>query len=163
MAIRHDKLRSLAGSDGPEPAPLPRAWGVLYAEPNPDGSRKLCQNCFMWSADDRCSIHDKDLKVTAEMICGYHVYGAPMEERVFHPGLEPVEPRQTVECRVTEAKGRAGRADRAALLRYGERSVVLSPEGDELAFADQDLVLPVVEGRDCGCGLAAARSAVEQS
>lgn len=62
-------------------APLPFAWGVLYAKPNLDGS-----------ADERCSIHPKSLKVPAQAICGYHVFGVPMETRVEHPGMDPVDP-----------------------------------------------------------------------
>lgn len=80
-------------------APLPQAWGVLYAHPNPDGSRKQCQNCMMWIRRDedgkpKCMIHPRTLEVTAEMVCGYHVHGAPLEKRMDHPGgLTPVNPR----------------------------------------------------------------------
>lgn len=75
-------------------APLPFAWGVLYAKPNPDGSRKLCQNCFMWSWQDRrCSIHAPDLEVPAAAVCGYHVFGDPAPARPEIPNLDPVDPK----------------------------------------------------------------------
>lgn len=73
-------------------APLPFAWGVLYARPNPDGSRKMCANCMMWSMqDEKCSIHREDLHVPPEGVCGYHVYGLPMQMRMPHEDLDPVE------------------------------------------------------------------------
>ena len=76
-----------------EPAPLPFPWGVLYAKPNPDGSRKNCVNCMMFLINkERCSIHPKDFKVVAEGDCGYHVFGEPMEKGMPHPGIDPVDP-----------------------------------------------------------------------
>ncbi len=78
----------------PEPAPLPFAWGVLYRHPNPDGSRKACKNCMMWvSGEDACMIHDRGVDVPASFVCGFHVYGAPVEKWMDHPGgREPVQP-----------------------------------------------------------------------
>lgn len=73
-----------------ENGPLPEAWGVLYANPNPDDSRKQCINCMMWSRDDRCSIHEDSVEVTEDHVCGYHVYGEPMDERMDHPGMAAV-------------------------------------------------------------------------
>ncbi len=78
----------------PDAAPLPEAWGVLYAKPNPDSTAKVCANCIMWSYEDqRCSIHAADVEVPYNAICGYHVFGAPMEIRMEHPGMEPVDPK----------------------------------------------------------------------
>lgn len=55
---------------------LPKAWGVLYAHPNPDGSAKLCENCVFWQRfQGTCVIHDRSVRVTSGMVCGYHVYG----------------------------------------------------------------------------------------
>lgn len=72
--------------------PLPFAWGVLYTAPNPDGTRKMCQNCMMWSyADQRCSIHRADLRIAPDDVCGYHVFGMAMEYRMDHPGMMPVD------------------------------------------------------------------------
>jgi hypothetical protein len=77
--------------------PLPQKWGVLYAHPNPDGSRKRCGNCMMWTPDagGRCVIHDPRLQITPSMVCGYHVFGDPMLEWVDHPGTEPVDPENS--------------------------------------------------------------------
>ena len=50
-------------------APLPFAWGVLYAKPNPDGTAKRCDSCIMWSRDEKCSIHAKSLQVCPSAVC----------------------------------------------------------------------------------------------
>lgn len=74
-------------------APLPFAWGVLYAKPNPDGSMKSCRNCYLWvRADNRCLIHRPDVEATAAHVCGYHVFGQPAERGAVIPGLDPVDP-----------------------------------------------------------------------
>lgn len=58
------------------PAELPPLWGLLYAAPNPDGTRKRCANCGMWKREEkRCSIHKPDQEVEAGDVCGYHVFG----------------------------------------------------------------------------------------
>ncbi len=73
-------------------ADQPEAWGVVYATPNPDGSRKNCVNCMMWSRDEKCSIHEEGQRVESEDVCGYHVYGKPMDKRMAHPGMDPLKP-----------------------------------------------------------------------
>lgn len=74
-------------------APAPAPWGVLYARPNPDGSRKKCGNCMMWvSGEEACAIHEKSQSVKESMVCGYHVFGKPMKAWMDHPGIEPVTP-----------------------------------------------------------------------
>lgn len=80
------------GNPGHGQVPQPFAWGVLYTPPNPDGSPKMCQNCIMWSQDQRCSIFPADFNVPHDGICGYHVFGQPMETRPDHPGMMPVDP-----------------------------------------------------------------------
>jgi hypothetical protein len=82
---------------------LPKAWGVLYAVPNPDGSAKLCENCaFFVEKEERCDIHDASLRVTAGMVCGYHVYGfrgtvqAPVDPKLS--GLEDVSDIDGTTC-----------------------------------------------------------------
>jgi hypothetical protein len=78
-----------------EPTKAPAPWGVLYAGPNPDGSRKKCDNCFMFLHDKkRCVIHDKDLYVSDEHVCGYHVYGKPLANwmQQFYDHISPVDP-----------------------------------------------------------------------
>jgi len=78
--------------------PRPEKGEVLYADPNPDGSRKACLNCIMWVSDNaiedgaKCLIHEKSLQVEGNMVCGYHVYGEPMDKWMDHPGITPVQP-----------------------------------------------------------------------
>lgn len=53
----------------------------------------LVHNCVMWSWNDqKCSIHPKSLHVPPFGVCGYHVFGVPMETRMEHPGMDPVDP-----------------------------------------------------------------------
>lgn len=74
--------------------PKPKAWGVVYAEPNPNGSRKRCENCIMWTRAEggRCVIHARSLRIRAEDVCGYHVFGVPLKKWMDHPGIKPVNP-----------------------------------------------------------------------
>jgi len=87
-----DLLERLTEQEEPVQEHLPKAWGILYANPNPDDSRKQCLNCIMWSRDNRCSIHESDEETTEDHTCGYHVYGNPMEERMVHEGMDAVTP-----------------------------------------------------------------------
>ncbi len=77
----------IVGQDVVKDAPLPEPWGVLLAHPNPDGSRKSCVNCMMWARTDQCAIHDPDLIIEADHICGYHVFGTPMEVMPTRPSI----------------------------------------------------------------------------
>lgn len=70
---------------------LPKPWGVLYAPPNKDGSRKSCKNCFMWSEDSRCLIHDQNLEILPSSVCGYHCYGKPLKKWIDR-GVQPIDP-----------------------------------------------------------------------
>lgn len=97
MPLRPDELRLISqpGEFAFEPtsAPLPQLAGVVYAHPNPDGSRKNCLNCFMWaSSTQQCDIHAPYVRVSAESVCGYHVYGNPRRVRTDDLGVDPVEP-----------------------------------------------------------------------
>lgn len=81
-----------AGADpvvGGQPAP----HAVLYQGPDPDNTGKRCGKCMMWGRDNRCTIHDEDLEVTATMVCGYYVHGNPMDKRMTHEGMTPVTPQ----------------------------------------------------------------------
>lgn len=80
-----------------EGAPLPQKWGVVYAHPNADGSRKRCLNCVLWTpeAGGRCIIHDPNLQVTGTMVCGYHVFGDPQPQWSDLPGIQPVDPKNS--------------------------------------------------------------------
>lgn len=120
-----------AADEEPEPAvtaPPPEPWAVAYAHPNPDGERKRCDNCFLWerptgaaSAGEpgRCAAHPEEIPVSAEHVCGYHVFGDPQGERLRIPrtldpagsGLEFVEGGVSCDrCRwyqgTTESSGR---------------------------------------------------------
>lgn len=68
-------------------ARLPQLWGVLYAGPNQDGQRKMCDNCEFFENGD-CEV--LGIGVKPDQICGYHVesgnYADPKEA-----GLETVE------------------------------------------------------------------------
>lgn len=81
-------------------APLPEAWGVLYAPPNPDGSKKKCGNCALFiSFAERCAIHSNSLKIIDGMVCGYHVFGVPMVS------AEPIDPKLSGLEDVSDLKG----------------------------------------------------------
>ncbi len=76
-----------------ESAPLPMPDGALYRHPNPDGTRKSCMSCIMWvSGENRCVIHARDREVPGDFVCGYHVFGVPMEKWMDHPGIMSVTP-----------------------------------------------------------------------
>jgi len=79
-----------------EPAPLPTPSGALYRKPNPDGSRKRCGDCMMWVREKRCLIHEKSLEVTDDLVCGFNVFGAPLDKWMEHPGGRmPVTPEES--------------------------------------------------------------------
>jgi hypothetical protein len=85
--------RALGQDQGEPAAPLPLPNGALYRDPNPDGSRKACANCIMWSAtSDQCVIHSPDVPVTRAMMCGFHVFGQPMAKWMDLPGIDYVKP-----------------------------------------------------------------------
>ncbi len=88
----------VAEQEAKKDAPLPQAWGVVYARPNPDGSRKSCQNCMMFIPRDedgrgKCSIHARTQEIKPDDTCGYHVFGTPMDKWMDHPGMDPVDPK----------------------------------------------------------------------
>jgi hypothetical protein len=68
---------------------------VLYTRPNRDGTRKKCANCVQYDSPNRlCRIHDTDLLLQPDSVCGYHVYGRPSdggkdEHREY---MDPVDP-----------------------------------------------------------------------
>ncbi len=76
MAPKH--LRVWAGLPGSDDGP-PRLGlaQTLYSPPNPDSTRKKCQNCLFWLLRERCFLHDTNVIATADSVCGYHVYGEP--------------------------------------------------------------------------------------
>lgn len=73
-------------------APRPEPWAVLYAKPNLDGSRKKCSNCVFWVVDSRCVLHKKDLVISEDFICGYHVYGSPLNDWKQFKSIDPLDP-----------------------------------------------------------------------
>lgn len=65
----------------------------LYAPPNPDRSRKACGNCLFWLPErEECFLHDASVTATADSVCGYHVFGAPMEPVPSRENMAPVTP-----------------------------------------------------------------------
>lgn len=77
--IPPEKLGAFLGprADAPPPAriPYPPPAGVLYVGPNPDGSRKMCGNCWKWITTGGCMEVAGD--IGAEMVCGLHTFGKP--------------------------------------------------------------------------------------
>jgi len=47
---------------------------------------------MMWVEENACVIHSRELEVTGDHICGYHVFGEPIPEWMDHPGMQPVDP-----------------------------------------------------------------------
>ncbi len=59
---------------------LPTLSDVVYTPPNPDGSRKLCNNCCLYVRPAfRCILHAKSQVVIPHAVCGYHVFGRVLE------------------------------------------------------------------------------------
>lgn len=73
----------------------PKPNEVLYTPPNADGSRKKCANCTLYESPPRtCMIHAADVLVEADDVCGYHVYGRPLDgatsgHREFMQAVDP--------------------------------------------------------------------------
>lgn len=85
---------------------LPKTWGVLYVHPNPDGSRKKCDNCMMFiSGEKQCEIHDVNIAVTKDMTCGYHVYGKVHAKRMHQPDGEHLDAVDPKHSGLAEVKG----------------------------------------------------------
>ncbi len=93
---KSDKARRLAvfadGANYDDPPVAVTLPDVLYAPPNPDGSRKKCENCAHWYAKNECLIMAPSVVVPGDAICGYHVFGAPDKIGERSAGLEPVLP-----------------------------------------------------------------------
>lgn len=90
MEARH--LKVWMGGDSEDNVPKPTQAEVLYSPANPDNSRKACRNCVMWMKDmTQCVIHDSDVPVPDDAVCGYHVYGEP-NVGLSRMNGEPVSP-----------------------------------------------------------------------
>jgi len=87
-----EQERVAAAAQMPERAGRPEPWGVLYASPNPDQSRKACANCIMWIPTGECDIHAPGVQVAGYAVCGYHVFGQPLPARVPRKDIQYVEP-----------------------------------------------------------------------
>lgn len=118
-------LRTLMGK-GPlvtERAPMFPVH-VAYVHPNPDGSRKMCENCFLWQqSDNGCFIHEAGIVATPESVCDYHVYGRPFQggdgDFLQRTNMSPVTPEESGleqvpegtscdRCRYYESQGSLG-------------------------------------------------------
>lgn len=82
--------------EGHRQAPLPPLSGVVYTDPNQDGTRKLCGNCAMYATEARqCYIHDVALagSIGPTFVCGYHTYAPePLRRFTLIIPLTPVRP-----------------------------------------------------------------------
>ncbi len=76
------------------PSLLPSYSEAMYKRPNPDSTRQACSNCIMFvKGEDKCIVHPRDLTVRAHYWCTYHIFGAPIEKWMDHPGgMQPVDP-----------------------------------------------------------------------
>lgn len=98
MAINKKNLQVWAGNTSEEPSldGLPTASEALYAGPNPDGTRKRCGNCVQYATRERsCYLHDPKLVIEANEVCGYFVFGSPMEEFQSRVQMEPLDPEMS--------------------------------------------------------------------
>lgn len=76
----------------PERAGRPEPWGTLYADPNPDQSRKACANCTFWIPSGECDVHAPGIQVAGYDVCGYHIYGQPLVARSPRQNAQYVKP-----------------------------------------------------------------------
>ena len=72
------------GSVGSAPRPLgelPSLKQAGYSPPNPDRTRQMCRNCYMWlSSHIECAIHDPSILVPNDGHCRFHVFGKPQDQ-----------------------------------------------------------------------------------
>jgi hypothetical protein len=71
--------------------PPPTPADVLYARPNPDGTRKACGNCGLWAPPNRCGIMG-DTAVTKTWVCGYHFFSYATFGWAVQNGTPSVDP-----------------------------------------------------------------------
>lgn len=96
MAVNVNRWLGISDTNAQAPVPQPTLAEVLYTPPNPDGSTKSCGNCVLYeTARQTCYIHDPKLIISPEMVCGYHVYGEPMERFEYRLPMLPVTPEQS--------------------------------------------------------------------
>lgn len=125
-------------------APLPFAWGVLYAHPNTDGSMKSCKNCYAWvSMENRCILHPKSTRITADWVCGYHIEGTPMPHWMDVPGIVPLEPKLS-------GLERVGEGTVCGTCRYFQRTSLDRGACHGVAKADRQPPAPVEIMGCCG-------------
>jgi len=111
--VKRRLLQVWAGRPGDEePVRLGLAQ-ALYSPPNPDMTRKRCANCVFWlggmgpagaeggeggegarGGREACFLHEENVIVTADMICGYHVFGVSLGASVLpiRENLQAVTP-----------------------------------------------------------------------
>lgn len=100
--IPRDRLAALLGprtpdnGDRPARVPYPPLSGVLYAGPNPDGTRKACSNCYKWIVTGQCVEVAGEINPT--QVCGYHVFGKPqVSTPLMRSDTELIMPGMTAE------------------------------------------------------------------
>ncbi len=78
------------------PGDLPTPPEVVYVGPNPDSSRKKCENCVLYAtAEETCYVLDSRIPISPTMVCSYHVYGEPMERFEYRLPMLPLTPEQS--------------------------------------------------------------------
>ena len=93
--MKRNLLVWAGGSEPAAPVSLPALSEVVYAPPNPDGSRKSCASCFLYVQPTRqCAIHDPGLPVSPDAVCSYHVFGSP-GDGLPRVNVEPVRPEHS--------------------------------------------------------------------
>jgi hypothetical protein len=119
--------------------PLPRAHQVLYVGPLPDGARKNCANCCLYVKDETCSIHDPEIHVKPDAVCGYHVGGEPANKRRSNKveyvdpdfsGLGVVQGGTSCDiCKFYKSEGKDSGRCQAVIGEEGEQLLKVSARG----------------------------------
>lgn len=107
---------------------MPTPDQVLYEHPNPDGSRKKCGNCVMWSGPvtQRCAILPGK-RITDDMVCGYHTAGTPSG---LSMNARPADPKTVGLVRTANGTSCSNcKAYQRKTATGGECQAVQSPDG----------------------------------
>ncbi len=87
--------------------PRPTPASALYVAPMEgkyEGQGRKCSNCMMWASEDAaCVIHAREVHVTKNHVCGYHVQGDPVKTWKAHKNIQFVEPATSGLELVTDA------------------------------------------------------------
>lgn len=95
MAIEANVMQAWLGVDGPSTVPrdLPTKVECVYLGPNPDATKKACSNCVSWaSKDEQCYFMSPSQPVYGDMVCGYHIFGKPIDSFAKRLPMLPLTP-----------------------------------------------------------------------